>query len=126
MIIVSWNCNGGLRNKLHALEHLNADIFIIQECEDPRQSKSAKYLEWSNNHLWVGKSKNKGVGVFAKKENRISLANLEAESFRIFLPFIVNDDLKVVAVWTQATESGSFSYIGQMWKYLQLHKDYLK
>lgn len=126
MKIISWNCNGALRNKFHTLDQLNADILVIQECEYPLESKNVEYVKWANNYLWVGKSKHKGIGIFAKNGIKISLISLDAKSFRISLPFTINDDLKVLAVWTQASESGLFSYIGQMWKYLQLHKNYFK
>ena len=126
MKMISWNCNGGFREKFHALESLNADIFIIQECEDPSQAKSIQYSEWANDYLWAGKSKHKGIGVFAKKGNRVKPIELATESLKIFLPFTINDDLNVLAVWTQETESGAFRYIGQMWQYLQLHKNFFK
>jgi len=126
MRIISWNCNGGFRKKFHALENLNADIVIIQECEDPGQSKSIEYVEWAGNYLWIGKSKHKGIGVFAKKGNRVKTIELDAGSLKIFLPFSVNDDLNILAVWTQGTESGEFRYIGQMWQYLQLHRNFFK
>jgi len=126
MRIISWNCNGGFRKKFHTLENLNADILVIQECEDPTQSKSTEYLEWAGNYLWIGKSKHKGIGVFAKKGNIVKPINLDSKSLRIFLPFKINDDLNVLAVWTQGTESGEYRYIGQMWLYLQLHKDFFK
>ena len=104
MKIISWNCNGRFREKFHALESLNADILIIQECEDPSQAKSIQYSEWANDYLWTGKSKNKGIGVFAKKGIRLKPIELSTESLKIFLPFTINDDLNVLAVWTQETE----------------------
>lgn len=126
MRIISWNCNGGFRKKFHVLENLNADIVIIQECEDPSQSTSIEYVKWAGNYLWIGKNKNKGIGVFSKKGNSIKSIDLDAGSLMIFLPFTVNDDLNVLAVWTQGTESGEFRYIGQMWQYLQLHWNFFK
>lgn len=126
MKIVSWNCNGGLRKKYHALEDLNADVLVIQECEDPSQSKHKDYSDWAENYLWVGKNKNKGIGIFAKEKTKLEILDLESDSLKIFLPFVINDCFKVVAVWTQPTDSGAFRYIGQMWKYLQIHKDFIK
>jgi len=65
VVIVSWNCNGALRTKLHLLEAFRADVFVIQECEDPANAKSDAYRAWASNYLWVGTNKNRGLGVFA-------------------------------------------------------------
>ncbi len=56
MKIITWNCNGAFRNKYQALDHFNADILVIQECEDPAQSNS-DYEDWSREYLWIGKNK---------------------------------------------------------------------
>ena len=67
MKIVTWNCNGGLRNKLHAVDSLDADLVVVLECEDPAQSTKA-YREWAGDYIWYGKNKNKGIGVFVLVE----------------------------------------------------------
>lgn len=74
MQITTWNCNGAFRNKLYHFDTLNQDILIIQECEDPSKSTKA-YKEWARNYLWIGKNKNKGLGVFCKED--ISLQQLD-------------------------------------------------
>jgi exonuclease III len=65
MRIVTWNCGGGLRKKLDAIEPFKADILVIQEAENPGLSTKA-YRDWAGDYLWVGTNKNKGVGVFSK------------------------------------------------------------
>lgn len=132
MNIITWNCNGGFRNKLHNLEEYVYDILVIQECEDPVKSTKA-YREWATNYLWIGKSKNKGIGVFCKNDITLKQldwsdinSNYKNEQLESFLPCIINDEIILIAVWTKKANSEVFGYIGQLWKYLQLHKDKLK
>lgn len=129
MKVVTWNCNGALRNKILPLEELRADIYIIQECEDPQRSKSAEYLEWAGNYFWVGNSKNKGLGVFLK--NGLSARALpwtniyEGHEVKLFLPIEVDGWLQLLGVWTLQNNSPTFRYIGQFWKfwkYLNLNR----
>ena len=57
MKIITWNCNGALRKKYESLLDFNADIHIIQECENPELSKDKKYIDWASNYLWIGDEK---------------------------------------------------------------------
>lgn len=117
MKIVSWNCNGALRKKFDALLSLNADVYIVQECEDPAQANSNAYREWAANSFWVGGNKNKGLGVFSRHK---TLARLEwpDNDLELFLPFTVGK-LTMVGVWACHANSPTFGYIGQAWKYIQ-------
>ena len=65
MKIVSWNCNGAFRKKFSILNELNADIYIVQECEDPNKTDAASYKQLANNHIWIGHG-HKGLGIFAR------------------------------------------------------------
>ncbi len=139
MKIVCWNCNGGLRRKLEALDRLHGDVYVIQECEDPSRS-TPDYLKWAENYLWVGTSKNKGIGVFPKNGNRVkqltwsgsfnltginpahSSATWKTEDLQLFLPFSLNDELTLLGIWTKGSRDEAFRYIGQLWKYIQIHQ----
>ncbi|OIP98618.1 MAG: hypothetical protein AUK35_10295 [Zetaproteobacteria bacterium CG2_30_46_52] len=71
MEIVSWDCNGGLRNKVKWPDALEADVSVVQECEDPKESTAA-YRDWAGEYLWVGSSKHKGIGLFPKHGHTVS------------------------------------------------------
>lgn len=122
MKIVSWNCNGALRKKLVALRPYDADIYIIQECENPKESICPDYKAWASNYLWVGNNKNKGLGVFAKPGVVLAPLDLDAGTLESFIPCTINERFILLAVWTREANSPTFRYIGQLWKYLQRHK----
>ena len=139
MKIVTWNCNGGLRNKTAEVDSLNADVLIIQECEDP-SSFTEKYRNWAGKYLWVGISKNKGIGVFSRNahiikdlkwsgthsiddfNNTCTSLCWNTKDLKLFLPFLINEEYTVVAVWTKRSEKEIFRYMGQFWKFIQIHK----
>lgn len=122
MRIVSWNCNGALRKKLVALCSYEADVYVIQECENPKESKDSEYQAWASNYLWIGGNKNKGLGVFAKPEIALAPLDLDAGALESFIPCTLNGHVVLLAVWTRQANSPTFGYIGQLWKYLQIHK----
>lgn len=124
MRIVSWNCNGALRKKLQPLAALDADILVIQECEDPAQTRDSHYQHWAANYLWTGENKNKGVAVFAKPGLRLKPLNIDAGRLQLFLPCTV-DEITLLAVWTKEAGSPTFKYIGQLYQWLQSHKTHL-
>jgi len=93
MRIVTWNCNGALRKKYDLLDALKADVLIIQECEDPDRSTKT-YQDWAGELLWVGKSKNKGLGVFVRNELSLTRCGWDGEfSVSDHMPLIVDVEL---------------------------------
>jgi exonuclease III len=122
MRFVSWNCNGALRKKFERLIVFQADIYIIQECEDPERTSDTKYKAWAQNYLWIGTNKNKGLGVFASpmiKLEKLMWSNVfEGHEVNFFLPCLINSEFQLLAVWAHHNNSPTFGYIGQFWKYL--------
>ena len=125
MKIISWNCNGAFRKKYSLLDSFNADVLIIQECENPAESKDTNYVKWASNFLWIGDSKNKGLGVFVKDYyllEKLDWYNLYTNhSVKYFLPFSIDKKHTFLGVWTHKNNSPNFGYIGQLWKYLQIN-----
>lgn len=123
MKIISWNCNGALRKKFQHIADLNADIYIIQECEDPKKANHSEYSQWANNHIWIGDNKNKGIGIFAREDITLEKLDWSNEfrdhSVKYFLPCLVNNDFQILGVWTHKNNSPNFGYMGQFWKYLK-------
>ena len=139
MKILTWNCNGALRNKFEFLDSFGADVLVIQECEDPSKYKG-EYVNWASNYAWTGDNKNRGLGVFVKNGHHLSVlpwkgtytipgisnlhsnASWHTDDLKIFLPVSVNQNLTILAIWTKGSDQEAFGYIGQLWKYLQIHR----
>lgn len=123
MKIITWNCNGAFRKKFEHLFSFEADIIVIQECENPIHSKDKHYIEWAVNYLWIGDNKNKGIGIFAKPNLKLTRLDWPNEymghSVKHFLPCLINDKFNLLAVWLHQNNSPNFGYIGQFWKYIQ-------
>jgi exonuclease III len=124
---VNWNCNGAFRNKYLEIASLDADIYIIQECENPALSNHKDFLLWAKNYLWLGDNKNKGIGVFAKEHIILEPldwnSKYEEHEVKLFLPVLINKKFQLLSVWTHKNNSPNFGYIGQFWKYLKTNKE---
>ena len=122
MKILTWNCNGALRRKFDYLNEFNADIIIVQECENPQVTKDKKYKDWATNYIWTGENNNKGLGIFGTEKVKIENLNWDTNGLKYFISCKVNTDFNLLGAWCHGANSPTFGYIGQLWKYLQMHK----
>lgn len=126
MKILSWNCNGAFRKKFGQVSEFNADIYIIQECENPNESQHTEYQQWAENYIWIGDTKNKGLAIFASQEIQLKKLDwpnqFKGHYVKHFLPCNVNQKFDLLGVWTHRNNSPNFGYVGQFWKYLQVNK----
>lgn len=117
MRIVSWNCNGKFREKFREIQKLNADIYVIQECENPVTTNNPEYNDFAKNYIWVGHSKNKGLGVFANKSIILQNNNWDSYCLKNFLSVRINNKFDLVAVWACKP------YIEEYYIYQSIHID---
>ncbi len=122
MRIVTWNCNSGFRNKVNLLDAFDADVLVIQECEEPSK-KYPDYRNWAGKHIWAGTNPNRGIGIFVKPDMTISRLGWSHDNASHFLPVIVNETWQIVGVWTQKGSEAKSNYIGQLGKFLEVNKE---
>lgn len=117
MKIVSWNCGGKFRKKFIQLQILDADIYIIQECENPQKYPNTPYYQFARNYIWIGENPNKGLAIFAKDTVEISNNNWNPFCLRHFLSVRVNNTFDLLAVWACKP------YIEEFYIYQSIHFD---
>lgn len=98
MRIVSWNCCGKFREKLSCISELKADIYVIQECENPKKY-TKKLAEVGFKYVWTGENDRKGIGIFIKDGLGYKLNEWPSYCLRNFLSVKVGEKLDVVGVW---------------------------
>ncbi|SEL00394.1 Exonuclease III [Methanobrevibacter gottschalkii] len=125
MKIVTWNANGKFSEKFPAILEKDADIYVIQECENPEIINLKEYSEFSSNYYWVGENQYYGLGIFAKDNVKLELVDLDDKGLRYFIPFTVNDDFNLLGVWTNPDMDGTKTiyYPKEITKYYEEHKD---
>ena len=124
MKIVTWNCCQNFKELHKEIMKENADIYVIQECEDPEVSKSEEYREFASNYYWVGENRQKGLGIFAGDDVKIELADLDDNGLRYFIPVRVNDEFNLLGIWTNPVAKNQVpEYPNEITRYYELHKD---
>lgn len=113
MKIVSWNCNGAFRKKYEKILELDADIYVIQECE-PISSFKEEVKKIISNGIWEMGANAKGVLVFAKPEVKLEKLEWDSYGMRVFIPIMINDSFSLVVVWTTKPAYIEEFYIWQL------------
>ncbi len=100
MKIVSWNANCKFREKYKDIAKLYADIYVIQECENPETCKDSEYRDFVKNGFWTGGIPFKGLMVFSPNPAiKIEPLNWQTQDYRYFLPVRINDSFTLVGAW---------------------------
>ena len=125
MKIITWNANGRFSEKFPAILEEDADIYVIQECENPLTIDSDDYREFASNYFWVGENQYYGLGIFTKSDVKLELIDLDAKGLRYFIPVNVNDDFNLLGIWTNPDMEGTKTvhYPKEISKYCEEHKD---
>lgn len=101
MKIVSWNANGAFRRKFKEILDLDADIYVVQESENPDKiSDDPEFRRTVRNGFWVGCYNHKGLLVFSTNpELRLAREDWHDRGKRYFIPIRVNDGFTLVGAW---------------------------
>ena len=98
MKIISWNCNRAFRNKFSIIQKYDADIYVIQECENPKKYPK-EFSQFLTNYVWVGENENQGLGIFAKPNIKMVNNDWPVYCLRHFVSVKINDCFDLVGVW---------------------------
>jgi len=123
MKIVSWNCNGKFREKWRTLFDAfpDADIFIVDECEDPDFYNDSEYRNIFAKGFHAGTPDYfmKGIGVFSLNGHHLQRMKCKYSHPLMMLgyaPFKVDNCQKILAVWPHG------KYVEEMMDFLALNE----
>lgn len=120
MKIVSWNANCKFREKYREIAKLNAEIYVIQECENPETCKDVEYRNFVKNGFWIGGIPFKGLLVFSPNSDvKLELLDWKTQDYRFFLPIRVNDKFTLVGSWA------CHPYVQEFYDFIHACKDNL-
>ena len=124
MKIVTWNSQSNFANNFKEIKKQNADIYVIQECENPEITKSDEYKEFASNSIWIGDNKFYGLGIFASDDVNLDLVDLDNKGLRYFIPVRVNDEFNLLGIWTNPDMEGNkvVQYPKEISDYYDEHK----
>jgi exonuclease III len=95
MRLVTWNAGRGqFAKKAPWIEHLQADVAVIQEIARPRTESAGV--------CWVGLNPNQGVAVLARRPYSVTPLPEDPDAPKYFVPFRIKGptEFTLFAVWT--------------------------
>ena len=115
MRIVTWNCQGGFHRKAEAVERLQPDLAIIQECECPDRLRSRGEAWRTRPIVWCGDAPTKGLAVIAFTGAQLEVDPIYDATLKHLLPVLVTGSrsFRLLAVWTKEDAEQRAMYIGQ-------------
>lgn len=123
MKILTWNCNMAFRKKYQSVINFDLDLAVIQECEHEEKIRSALEHNHYTDHIWYGKNKHKGIGIFAFNGATLQLMPEFDPQFEYVLPIQYEKEGKVIclfAIWAMPhLTQRAKDYVGQIWGALQ-------
>ena len=128
MKLITWNCQGAFRKKIAHLTDLQPTLVAIQECECPSKLLFPRDCPLPDDFLWQGENLDKGVGVFAYGNLRLTLDERYDPTIHHCIPIRVSGDLDLhlLAVWAMGHKQKARSYVGQVYHAVHYYADFLR
>lgn len=116
MRIVSWNCAGDYRDKIHKIIELKPDIAVIQECECLDELKEQRKDNIPQKSFWFSeRDHSKGVGIFFYNDfNILSIEYYSKIEFIVPLRIKNKFDFYLFAIWAMQGRGEGAAYTGQV------------
>lgn len=92
--VVTWNCRGGLDKKFEKLKKLNADAYVIQECQNPDNNIFMNYSVAG----WDGYKK-KGIGIFVKEKHEFQAIEVESKEGGFYTACHLENGLNILGIY---------------------------
>jgi endonuclease/exonuclease/phosphatase family metal-dependent hydrolase len=130
MRVVSWNCRYGFTTeKLGAIQQLDADILVVQECSEKDWTGFLKPKYGDSSH-WFADGKDSGglpernLGVFILCKEGLNPEKLYKDNdvkYRYVLPYKINGtkELTLFAVWTKKPVEKGATYHTPVFNFLK-------
>lgn len=116
MKVISWNCRGKFREKFPIIQKLNADVYVIQECENPERYEKI-FSNFLTDFVWYGEKDSKGLGIFVKPNIKMEPNHWPTYCLRHFISVKLNNAIDLLGVWA------SSPYIEEYYIYQSINID---